>query len=69
MENKKILFNKFYLIDMEGLSHGITTLTKKIFYTLYASSNIIIWNDKDVNEIITKRNEICGKSKKKTKIY
>lgn len=41
---------QFYIMDMEGVSHGFTTLTKKLFYACYAISNVIIWNDKNVAE-------------------
>eukprot|EP01084_Bolivina_argentea_P201446 344333_1 len=37
--------NQMYLVDMEGLSHGVTEFTKKIFEGCYAVSNVIIWYD------------------------
>ena len=41
--------SKFYILDMEGLSHGVTKATKKLFYACYATSNVIVWNDKEVD--------------------
>eukprot|EP01084_Bolivina_argentea_P270807 460555_1 len=39
---------RFYVLDMEGLSHSVTQFTKKLFYACYATSNLIVWNDKGV---------------------
>eukprot|EP01083_Nonionella_stella_P055611 146593_1 len=38
----------FYVLDMEGLSHEVTKFTKRLFYACYATSNLIVWNDKNV---------------------
>ena len=51
-ENMTAGFNndirQFYMIDMEGMSHGLTHFTKKLFYACYTMSNVIIWNDKQI---------------------
>ena len=41
--------NKYYILDMESLTHGVTKFTKKLFYACYAASNVIIWNDKNID--------------------
>eukprot|EP01083_Nonionella_stella_P093582 262324_1 len=46
--NKQREEDGFYLLDMEGLSMGVTKFTKKLFYCCYATSNVVIWNDKEV---------------------
>eukprot|EP01084_Bolivina_argentea_P054334 99682_1 len=40
--------NQMYLIDMEGLSHGATAFTKKLFEGTYAVSNVMVWFDAEV---------------------
>eukprot|EP01084_Bolivina_argentea_P301335 519842_1 len=37
--------NGMYLIDVEGSSHQVTEFTTKMFYAVYAISNVIVWND------------------------
>eukprot|EP01084_Bolivina_argentea_P070364 127916_1 len=45
----QILYDQsFFLIDMEGLTKQVTKFTEKIFYAVYAFSDVIIWNDKDI---------------------
>eukprot|EP01083_Nonionella_stella_P134117 408067_1 len=46
--NKQREEDGFYLLDMEGLSLGVTSFTKRLFYACYATSNVVIWNDKEV---------------------
>eukprot|EP01084_Bolivina_argentea_P270804 460548_1 len=48
LEEKQQVGDEFYLLDMEGLSHNVTKFTKRLFYACYATSNIVIWNDKEV---------------------
>eukprot|EP01084_Bolivina_argentea_P156689 273070_1 len=45
--------DQLYLVDVEGLSHGITEFTHKIFHGAYAISNIVIWFDQDINSDIS----------------
>eukprot|EP01084_Bolivina_argentea_P293063 503989_1 len=58
--NSKISYNEsFFIIDMEGLTNQVTKFTEKVFYALYAFSNIVIWNDKTIgsdyfNNLMTK---------------
>eukprot|EP01083_Nonionella_stella_P089926 251201_1 len=40
--------DQFYILDMEGLSHDVTKFTKRLFYACYATSDVIVWNDKEV---------------------
>eukprot|EP01083_Nonionella_stella_P269822 913228_1 len=40
--------NSFFLIDMEGLTNQFTEFTEKVFYAVYAFSNVVIWNDKKI---------------------
>eukprot|EP01084_Bolivina_argentea_P175010 303105_1 len=38
----------FFIVDMEGLTNQFTKFTEKVFYSIYAFSDIIIWNDKSI---------------------
>eukprot|EP01083_Nonionella_stella_P041630 112812_1 len=40
--------DSFFLIDMEGLTNQFTEFTEKVFYAVYAFSNVVIWNDKKI---------------------
>eukprot|EP01084_Bolivina_argentea_P301072 519301_1 len=47
-EGTNMTKTEFYLLDMEGLSHNVTTFTKQLFYACYATANVVICNDKEV---------------------
>eukprot|EP01084_Bolivina_argentea_P190127 326815_1 len=37
-----------YLVDMQGLTHGVTEFTKQLFVACYTISNVVIWYDNQV---------------------
>eukprot|EP01084_Bolivina_argentea_P270802 460546_1 len=77
-EEKTDDFSEFYLLDMEGLSHNVTAFTKRLFYACYATSDLIIWNDKNVgsdefkrlmNELKQEMGNIANSDKKPAFLY
>eukprot|EP01084_Bolivina_argentea_P201449 344336_1 len=49
IEVGNIVYNQsFFIIDMEGLTNQFTKFTEKVFYSIYAFSDIIVWNDKTI---------------------
>ena len=63
---------------MEGLSHGLTSFTLKVFFACYAMSNVIIWNDKSLasdefnklmNKLKTRMEHITKSNNKPAFIY
>eukprot|EP01084_Bolivina_argentea_P286988 492403_1 len=77
-KTKNIASKSFFLLDNEGLSHNVTELTKKLFYASYAISDVMVWNDIQINsdyfkalmgELKEEMKEIASSDRKPAFIY
>eukprot|EP01084_Bolivina_argentea_P273038 465015_1 len=49
LQNDQMTYDQpFVLVDMEGLTNQVTQFTEKVFYAIYALSDVIVWNDKHI---------------------